>query len=99
MDVVTDQLFDGRRFRVLTVVDKFSRECVLMEADFSLTGRKVAKTLEQAGQLKTAARGDYRGQWIGVCGTRPRQLGVLEGIKARLHLARKDCRKRLHRVV
>jgi len=35
---------------VLTVVDKFSRECVLMEADFSLTGRKVARALERVSR-------------------------------------------------
>jgi len=50
MDFVADELMDGRRFRILTVVDKFTRECVLMEADFSLTGRKVAKALEHVGQ-------------------------------------------------
>lgn len=50
MDFVSDQLFDGRRFRVLTVVDKFTRECVLMKADFSLTGHKVARALEMAGK-------------------------------------------------
>lgn len=52
MDFVMDQLLDGRKFRILTVVDKFSRECVLMEADFSLTGKKVAKALERAGQQR-----------------------------------------------
>lgn len=46
MDFVTDALADGRRFRALTVVDKFSREAVLIEADFSLTGKKVARALE-----------------------------------------------------
>jgi putative transposase len=28
MDFVSDALFDGRRFRSLTVVDNFSRECL-----------------------------------------------------------------------
>lgn len=37
---------------MLTVVDKFSRECVLMETDFSLTGKKVARALEQVGQQR-----------------------------------------------
>lgn len=50
MDFVADQLADGRRIRILTVLDKFTRECVLMEADFSLTGRKVARALEKVGQ-------------------------------------------------
>ncbi len=42
MDFVHDQLFDGQPFRMLTVVDQWSRESPLIEADFSLTGQKVA---------------------------------------------------------
>jgi putative transposase len=37
----------GRWFRVLTVVDQFTRECLLLLADRSLTGHKVALTLAQ----------------------------------------------------
>ena len=32
------RLLDGRWFRVLTVVDQFTRECLLLLADSSLTG-------------------------------------------------------------
>lgn len=46
MDFVHDQLFDGRPFRVLTVVDQWSRESPLLEAGFSLTGRTVVAALE-----------------------------------------------------
>jgi putative transposase len=35
MDLMSDRLMDGRAFRVLTVVDQFSRECPLLEADQS----------------------------------------------------------------
>lgn len=42
MDFVAARLIDGRWFRVLGVVDQFIRECVLLVADSSLTGRKVA---------------------------------------------------------
>lgn len=38
MDFVSDQLADGRRFRVLNVVDDYSRECVLQVVDFSVSG-------------------------------------------------------------
>ena len=31
MDFITDSLFDGRRFRALTVVDNYSRECLAIE--------------------------------------------------------------------
>jgi putative transposase len=46
MDFVSDKLADGRSFRILTVVDQFTRECVALEADRSMTGRKVAEVLE-----------------------------------------------------
>lgn len=47
MDFITDRLVDGRAFRTLTVVDQFSRECPLLEPDFSLSGEKVAACLER----------------------------------------------------
>ena len=47
MDFVSDRLVDGRWFRVLTVVDQFTRECLLLLADSSLSGEKVATALEQ----------------------------------------------------
>lgn len=40
MDFVSDKLADGRPYRILTVVDQFTRECVWMEADFSMNGGK-----------------------------------------------------------
>ena len=46
MDVVHDALNDGRTFRVLTVVDQWSRESPLLEVSFSLTGRHVVSAFE-----------------------------------------------------
>jgi hypothetical protein len=43
MDFVSDNLYNGRRFRVLTVVDNFTRECPVMVADHSLTGQRVTR--------------------------------------------------------
>ena len=48
MDFVHDQMLDGRAFRVLTVIDQWSRESVSLEANFRLTGRCVGKALDQA---------------------------------------------------
>jgi putative transposase len=45
MDFVAARLIDGRWFRVLTVVDQFTRECLVLLADSSLTGQKVALAL------------------------------------------------------
>lgn len=41
MDFVSDNLFNGRRFRALTVVDNFSRECLTIHAGKSLKGEDV----------------------------------------------------------
>ena len=45
-----DKLADGRSFRILTVVDQFTRECVGLTADRSMTGMKAAQTLDAAQQ-------------------------------------------------
>ena len=50
MDFVSDQLANGRRFRVLNVVDDFSRECVLQVVDTSISGHRVARALDQLGR-------------------------------------------------
>lgn len=47
MDFVSDRFVDGRWFRVLTVVDQFTRECLLLYADRALSGGKVAAQLER----------------------------------------------------
>lgn len=46
LDFVSDALSDGRRFRILAVVDDFSRECLGLVADTSLSGARVARELD-----------------------------------------------------
>ena len=46
MDFVSDALADGRRFRILVVVDDFTRECLCLVADTSLSGRRVVRELD-----------------------------------------------------
>jgi putative transposase len=46
LDFVSDQLTDSRRFRVLTVVDDHTRECLALVADTSLSGPRVARELD-----------------------------------------------------
>jgi putative transposase len=38
---------DGRRFRILTVVDDCTRECLALVADTSLSGVRVARELDR----------------------------------------------------
>jgi len=47
LDFVSDALSDGRRFRVLCIVDDFTRECLGLVADTSLSGRRVARELDR----------------------------------------------------
>ena len=47
LDFVSDTFTDGRRFRILVVVDDVSRECLALVADSSLSGRRVARELDR----------------------------------------------------
>lgn len=46
LDFVSDAFTDGRRFRVLAVVDDFSRECLALVADTSLSGLRMTRELD-----------------------------------------------------
>ena len=52
MDFMTDALADGRRFRVLNVVDDFRSECLAAEPDRGLTGRHVVEILDRLVELR-----------------------------------------------
>ena len=47
LDFVSDQLTDGRRFRILAIVDDCTRECLALVADTSLSGFRVARELDR----------------------------------------------------
>ena len=47
MDFVSDRFADGRWFRILTVVDQYTRECLCVHAERSQTGKKVAEQLNR----------------------------------------------------
>lgn len=52
MDFVSDSVVTGRRFRALTIVDDYSRECPAIEVDTSLGGARVVKVLERLAELR-----------------------------------------------
>lgn len=52
MDFMTDRLSDGKAFRILTIVDQYSRECPVLEVDGSLSGRRVVESLERLAWLR-----------------------------------------------
>jgi putative transposase len=47
LDFASDQFRDGRRLRILAVVDDCTRECVALIADTSLSGQRVARELDR----------------------------------------------------
>lgn len=67
MDFVHDQLATGRKLRILTVVDAFSRLSPVIDPQFSYRGEDVVTTLERAcrniGYPKTI-RVDNGGKFI-----------------------------------
>ena len=60
MDFVSDALFDGRRFRALTMVDAFARECLAIEVDQALKADKVEAVLERLTYARGTATGKIR---------------------------------------
>lgn len=46
LDFVSDVFGNGRRFRILAVIDDFTRECLGLVADTSLSGVRVARELD-----------------------------------------------------
>jgi putative transposase len=52
LDFASDVLSDGRRFRVLVVVDDFSRECLALVADNALSGRRVTRELDRIAERR-----------------------------------------------
>lgn len=55
MDVVHDQLTSGRKFRVLTLIDKWNRQCIALHVEFALTGQSIVEALPSSARTWTAA--------------------------------------------
>ena len=49
LDFVSDSFTDGRRFRILAIVDNFTRESLALIPDTSLSGTRVARVARCAG--------------------------------------------------
>lgn len=54
MDFVADRLEDGRRIRILTIEDVFTRECLAVEVDTSLTSARVVEVLARITRKRGA---------------------------------------------
>lgn len=52
MDFVSDGFVDGRRLRCLNIVDDFTKECLAIEVDTSLPGKRVVGVLERLAEFR-----------------------------------------------
>lgn len=52
MDFVSDGFVDGRRLRCFNIVDDFTKECLAIEVDTSLPGRRVVSVLERLAECR-----------------------------------------------
>lgn len=52
MDFVQDSMTDGRKVRVLNVIDDFTREAIAAETDTSIPGQRVAHVLERTAMIR-----------------------------------------------
>jgi putative transposase len=66
LDVVIDTLVSGRRFRILTLVDDFTRECLGLVVDTSLTAPRVARELDCIIEMRGWSAHDRQRQRHGV---------------------------------
>lgn len=47
MDFISNDLFEGKKFRVLTLADNYSRRSLAIQCEISLKGESVAKILKK----------------------------------------------------
>ena len=52
MDFMCDSLVDGRRFRLLNIIDDYNRESLAIEIDTSLPALRVIRTLQQLIEMR-----------------------------------------------
>jgi putative transposase len=52
MDFISDALANGRRIKVLTIVDDFTKESVDLVAEHGISGQYVVRVLERAAQFR-----------------------------------------------
>jgi len=57
MDFVMDATSLGRRVRILAIVDDYTRECLAVEVDTSISGLRVARVLDRLLELRGKPKG------------------------------------------
>lgn len=67
-DFVADRTYDDKAYRILTVIDEFTRECPAIEVDTSIPGARVVRVMDRLAQTWGIPRtiiSDNGGEFIG----------------------------------
>ena len=99
MDFVSDRIFDGRPFRILTVVGLPHARGALTHAESQLPRLPSDRGSRCLGPAEGAAQEPAGRQWAGVCRSHARPMGLPEWGRDRLLPTGQADRQRLHRVV
>ena len=99
MDFVSDQAANGQRFRALTVVDVFTRECLAIEPGQSLGGAEVVNVLCRIAAVRRAPKRIYCDNGSEFSGRLVGPLGLCQRRRHGVFTTRQADRQRLYRVV
>ena len=99
IDFVSDQFLDGRRLRILAVVDDCTRECLALVADTSISGQRVARELDRLARRARQADDDRQRQRHRIDQQCDPAMGRRQQGRLALHRARQADPERVHRVV
>ncbi len=97
MDFVHDQLATGRKIRVLTVIDTFSRFSPIVDPRFSYRAEDVVAALEQTCAAVAVSQVDPRGSRVRVHLPGPRPVGLCQRRNLGFFAARQTDGQRLYR--
>lgn len=84
MDFVSDALADGRRIKILTIVDDYTKEAVELAVDHGISGLYVTRVLERAGRFRGLPRAIRTDQGPEFTGKALDQWAVEKGITLKL---------------
>lgn len=65
VDFIHDRMSNGRSFRIFTVVDGYTRECLALEADTSFASQRVSRVLDAVITARMKPQTIRMEQWTG----------------------------------
>ena len=89
LDFVSDQMTNGQRFRILTVVDNLTREYLALVGETSISGSGVARELDRLVQLRGRPQDHHQRQRHGADLERYSELGGRDRRRLALNCAGK----------